>query len=303
MAGGRDRQIARSVHFFRLDPGRQGGKPIPLDVDSIIREIAAITVGPDLYLDYGDDRLLAFVDRQTANQRLRIVRTRQTDIPQRELAAKLAGIPLRQGEGLAEVTHVVFLPDRHLGVEFNFHGPRASALTFYLEKLAQSCPPVRARPLIRPDLMDALDKAGEIKLLDIRARRSYINTLATVDDNLGNAFRSAAELGGAEELEFVLRTALHSRGGQLLPRLKDILRDLLKKSDVTDGVDRLKIETVGDGDHPAETIDLLRGRLIFDTMMLRVSQRTRAVDGNSAYSAIEQAWSRNSKEIRSATMV
>jgi hypothetical protein len=303
MAGGRDRQIARRVHFFRLDPGRKDNRAVPIDLDAVVREIDDIPVGPDRYLDYGDDRLLVLVDRRAAPQRVRIVRTRQTDIPQRELGGHLTGITLREGEGLAEVTHLVFLPDRFLGVEFNFHGPRASALAYYLEKLSPSCPQVRARPLIRRDVMNALDRTGELKLLDIRARRSYVNTLADVDDDLGNAFRSAAELGGAEALELILRTELHSRGGQLLPKLKRILRELLGKEDLSEGVDRLRIETVSAPGKPTETIDLLQGKVIFDTTMLRVDRRTRAVVDDSAYAAIDEAWLRNADEIRSATMV
>src|SRR5438105_527667 len=192
MAGGRDRQISRRVHFFRLDAGRQDGKPVPVDIDTLVGEIDDIELSAKRYVDYGEDRLFAIVDRRASPQRMRIIRTRETDIPQRELDGRLAGLTLRAGEGLAEVTHVVFLSDRFLGVEYNYHGPRASALAYYLEKLAPSSPtPLRARPLIRPDVMQALDKAGELKLVDIRARRSYINILAAVDDNLGNAFRSA----------------------------------------------------------------------------------------------------------------
>jgi hypothetical protein len=304
MAGESDLQIPRAVHFFRLDAGRKDNKPVPINIDAIIGEIDDIPHGPKQYLDYNDDRLFVLVDRRASGQRLRVVRTRQTDIPQRELDAQLAGLTLREGEGLAEVTHAVFLPDRHVGVEFNFHGPRASALAYYLEQRATSCPSsLRARPLLRHDVMQALDRAGELKLVDIRARRSYINTLDAVDPSLGNAFRSAAELGGAEELELVLRTALHSRGGQLAPRLKQILSDLLKKGDVTEGVDRLKVETVGMPGHPSETIDLLQGKVIFETTMLRVDLKTRAVVSDSAYKAIDQAWLRHAEEFRSATMV
>lgn len=304
MAANLDLQIQRRVHFYRLDAGVVNGHPVPIDVDAVLAKVQAIPLGsPGRYVDSGDDRLLVLVDRAHAHHRIRLVRIRSRDIPQKELAGVLEALPLAEGEGIADVVHAVFFPHGNIGFEFNFYGARASSLAYYLGEVVDACPAIRTRPLAQHDFMSALDRAGAIKLLDIRVHRSYIDRLAQVDQNLFTALSAASNLGEPDEFELILRPKLHSRGGSLGNALVRMLQTLLGRDDVIDGVDRLRVETVATSNRPSEAIDLLQERMIYTETMLRLNATTRAIASDSAYVAIHNAWEANRDLIESAAIM
>lgn len=297
-------QVPRRIHFFRLYTGVANGQPVPIDVDALIHHIDAIPLGPQRYVNYGLDRLMMIVDWAEPHQRVQLVRSRDTDVPQKELAGHLNPVDLDPGEGIAEVTHVVFFPNRTIGVEFNFYGPRGAALAYYLEQMAPNlCPPVSAKPLVRQDLMNALEEGAQIKVLEMRVHRDYIPQLADVDDDLSETFRHADEIGDAEEFTLVLQPKLHSRGEQLGQHLKGIVQTLLGRDDVTDGLDRFRVTTLGVPGHPSREIDLLLEKLIYDSTVVKLNATSRAVLSTSAYQAIQEAWEQHGDEIGHAQIL
>lgn len=223
---------------------------------------------------------------------MRFCQIRRTSLPQLERAGAVSDLNIAVDAGLLEPVHIVFFPNNIAGAEFNFYGPRMSRLGYYLRgKSGNVVPLATFHPLLRGDVSAQLDHLTELRLVNLRIKASYTDVIRGADRSLGEAFAANARVLGddVEELELILRPARGGRRGAL-NRLIEPIKRILRMPDLREITDRLQVRGRHDETNKIETIDLLRDQFILRKQVLRLSDRSRAVDEQSAYDAIRSAY-------------
>jgi hypothetical protein len=216
-----------------------------------------------------------------------------------ERRGNISALDIPAAAGLIEQVHVVFFPHNIVGSEFNFYGPRLSRLARYLAVRANGvCSPVKFEALIRQDVMEQLNRLEDIRLFDLKIRASYATVIAEADEDLGSAFKAAARAGQADELEIILRPPSRSRG-ILRERLLSTVRWLGQRRDLREEASRFIVKGFDGHADRVDAIDILKDQLISRKRIVLENERTRALVSESAYTAIEQAYS----ELRSELLV
>jgi hypothetical protein len=97
------------------------------------------------------------------------------------------------------------------------------------------------------------------------------------------------KLGSPEEVQVVLR-ARKQGAGALLGRLKAATKSLLRRPDLRTEASHFVIKGLMQDSGRVEPLDLLRDQLISHKRIIRVNERSRALDKDAAYAAITQAF-------------
>jgi hypothetical protein len=302
--------LERKIHFYRSDAGLdRSGKPVAFDPSPALAKIGRLPFSNDAagrYLTDDDgNAVCAWPGNARTTQSLRFCQIRRTGLPQLEQAGKVSDLNIAADAGLLEPVHVVFFTDNIVGADFNFYGPRLSRLGYYLRTKSNNAVPLASfHPLLRGDVAAQLDHLTDIRLFDLRVNASYVNTIRQANQSLGDAFAANARVleGDAEELELILRP---SKAGRLSARqrLLGSLKALVRGRDLRENADRFQVKGKHDETGRVELIDLLRDQLIAKKQILRLGERSRAVDENSAYEAIRAAHDELGDELRQAPSV
>jgi hypothetical protein len=299
--------LERKIHFYRADIGVDGGgRPLIFDPGPALAAINALpfTDGPaGRYLvDDTGNAVCAWPSVQGGLRSLLYCQIRRTGLPQLEQAGTVSDLNIAADAGLLEPVHVTFFPNNIVGADFNFYGPRLSRLGYYIRvKSSNAVPLAIFNPLLRLDVSAQLDHLTEIRLLDLTVQASYIETVRQADASLGEAFAANARVldGDVEELEIVLRPSKNARLGAL-NRLLAPLRTLARGPELRENARRFQVRGKHDQTGKVELIDLLRDQLIARKQILRVGERSRAVDAGSAFEAIRTAHDELGDDLRRA---
>ena len=297
--------VERKIYFYRANAGiDQGGRPLPFNVMPALQHIGGLPFTPvGRYLDDDDIRLCCWVDRINRQPRLRLVQIRQSGLPQLEQQGQLTDLAIPANSGLAEAIHIVVFGNNIVGSDFNFHGPRMSRLSWYLRERGNGhCGDVTFEPLLRQDVAAELDRLREIRLFHLKIRASYAATVAQADQNLGEAFSAAQRAGDADELEIVLRPRKYSRN-PLSDRILQAARALVRREDLRLEASKFTVKGVRDDTGALELVDVLRDQLVAREVVMRQSERGRALESGSAFDAIERAHGELEDELMLAAAV
>lgn len=286
-------KVERRIYFYRVDAGiDDAGRPLPCDLGPVLRGVDALPFTADgRYLADGDgNAICCWVDRHTSPQRLRFGNIRRSGFPQVERGGALTGLKIPAASGLVEQVHAICFPDQIIGSEFNFYGPRLPRLARYLmTKTGPDCPPLSFEPLLRQDVAEQLEQLHDLLLVRLRIRASYAARIAQADRDLGAAFEAAHRAGDAEELELVLKSRVRSRR-PLAERLLSVVRELAGQADLRTEVSAFNVKGLNERTGQVELVDVLSDQLIARGQIILMDRRTRALDPESAYAAIEQAY-------------
>lgn len=302
--------VKRKVYFYRIDLGLdEDGRPILFDPKPVLEEIDRLPFDqggdPSRYMGGADteDLVCCWVDAAASTGRLRLATSRRSGLPQQEHDGDLDPLGIPQDSGLAEQIHVRFFPDNVVGSEFNFYGPRISKLRDYIrEKVGGGYQAVRIQPLIRPDVMAQLEQFGDVRLLDLRIKTSFIEAMREADESLAAAFRAAEQVGEPRQVAIQLQPEPYGRHG-IGSRVMDIVKRLARHSDVQSEATRFKVKGHNTETDKVETVDVLKDKLVAEKRMVRQEERTRALAPSSAYAAIEEAYHELEDQIRRAAAV
>lgn len=301
------RNIAeRRIHFYRVNVGTsEAGQPIVPNVARWLHAIDALPFTDDgRYLEVEPGLLTCcWVDRDRANHRMRVGTIRRSGLPQLERAGQLSALPISPSSGLAEQVHVVFFPNNIVGSEFNFYGPRLSRLADYLSvRAGVNSPPVSFDPLIRQDVLEQLAKLQDVRVLRLRIKGSYVDTLRQLDQDLGSAFEAAQRATEADEVELILRMTPYSRQA-LSQRMMAFVRRLARRPDSRTEMSQFKVSGLSSDSGGVEIVDALNDQLIANKQIIREGRRSRALDTNAAYTAIEEAYEEMREELEAAAAI
>ena len=304
--------VERKIHFYRVDIGADGGgQPFPFDPLPALSVIDALPFDSSASGRYevdADGNALCVTQYKAdpqANVAVQFGRVRRTGLPQQELGGKITDLNLDPDAGLLEAIHVVFFPDNIVGCEYNHYGPRVSRLGNYMHiKSRKAVQDASFLHLVRKDTIEQLNRLDEIRLFEMSVRPSYIESVSHVDRSLADAFRAnAAVVEQQEEIILVIIRPDTERRASALARLLTTVRNLFVQDDFHSSVNRLQIRGTCSDTNRVETIDLLKNQLISTKSIVRLNDRGRALNPESAFDAIIEAHQELRNEIEDAAGV
>lgn len=309
VSGGSPRTLERKIYFFRADVGTDaGGQPVPFDPVPAIHAIEALPYTNDSNgrYEFDDDGNALSLRRHSNSPNVAVVfgRVRRNGLPQVEQAGTISDLLLDPDSGLLEAIHVVFFPTNIVGAEYNHFAPRLSRLGTYLhEKSSQAIIRPVFRALLRRDAAEQLDRLTEISMLDISIHPSFSAKLKQAERSLGDAFEAnASVLDNPETVQLVIKPQRMARQSAR-DRLVTSFKELFNQNDELQGVERFQIRGKCEDTGRIETIDLLKDQLISIKQIVRMNQRSRALEPSSAFQAIREAYDQLRPELESAAGV
>lgn len=301
------KRVNRRIYFYRVSHGiDDSGCPIPFDAQSALSVIGGTEfsdTGRYLTDDSGDSICLWPI-HTGRHPTVRFARIRRSALPQIEENGTFADLAISDESGLVESIHGVFFENDIAGFEYNNHAPRVSRLGYYLTNKAK----LRDRslsfdPIIRNDITDQLDRLQEMRFLEIKARRGISTVLRNGNISLSSAFDATEELvRGGDELAVSMKISPSNRREalrQFIQELKWMVSDLGVREHMTNGVVKGKCLD----SNRVETVDLLRDKFIVDVKVVRLNERTRAVDEHSIIKQIEEAYEALKDQLERATSI
>lgn len=293
--------LERKIHFYRASAGKDdNGLPLPFNPNpalSIINRLPFAGTGGRYLTGEDGNAVCGWIDVQGAQPRMRFGQIRRAGLPQIEQFGNLSDLNIAADAGLVEPIHVIFFPDNIVGADFNFYGPRLSRLGNYLHsKSGGQCPSVTFCHLLRNDVAAQLDHLTDIRLFDLKIHPSYANTIYQADQDLGAAFDAARRLGDTKQIEVVIQPSNTARTS-ILERIINTAKFLAKNSDLRTESSRFILKGKRDDTGKVEEIDLLRDHLIANKQIVRLNERSRALDMASAYDAICAAYEELGEEL------
>ncbi len=298
--------LERKIYFYRAYIGTdEGGCPLNFDPKPALAKIGSLGFTDDdagRYEFDADGNALCLINHPgNSNPTIRFCRVRRTGLPQIERRGNITNLNLAANTGLLEAVHVVFFPNNIVGSEYNHFGPRLSKLGNYLhEKSGKAIPRAIFRPILQGDAAKQLERLGEVRVLDMSIRPNFIKTVRQADESLGDAFNANAQVvDGLESVQLVIKLQKEGRQGAL-GRFISPLRTLLDGDKLRQNTDRLQLRGRCVDTDRVETIDLLKDRLISTKRIVRMNERSRALDPESAFQTIDQAYQELEKDIHAA---
>jgi hypothetical protein len=159
-----------------------------------------------------------------------VYRSRQVNLPGKDVAGEVVDLGLNKGEGLAEGTHFVFFPNNVVGVLYNFHGPnvrRFSAYLFHKFGLDVTFVPVYRRDIAA--ILEELDKMSKIEL-SIPANQVHLLSAADGDEFARPLAQTATILGdGNIRLEVSVG---QGAGSERYEKVRSLARQLARRPDL-----------------------------------------------------------------------
>lgn len=282
------------------------GKPRKLKIDEDLARLEALpfegTSSRKVSLGDGD-ALCAWVDVQEMPSRMRLASLRGSALPHAEEAGKLTPLMLGEAASLYEPIHVCFFPRRIVGVEFNFYGPRPTRIPQYLERvLGKLTTPFVLEPLLRHDAADQLERQRHIRVLDLKVRSSYVDEVEQLAGGLGAALRTARDFGSAQVVGLYLQPERYERGF-LNDRIIAPVRRLARAPGVRENALTFTTKGVDEETGRMTEVDLLRDHLAMSKRIVRVDERSRAIDTHAAYAAIDEAYTELRPELERAASI
>ncbi len=299
--------VDRKIYFYRAHAGiLEDGSPKPFDCRPILEHIAGLPYKPDgNYWDTGDGNYtVCFVDRKEPAQRIRLGTSRRRALPHVEESGRTSPLGIAAAAGLLEQVHIVFFPDNIVGAEFNFYGPRMSRLRGYFRVKANgTCPDVDFEQLLRQDVAEKMLRMRGMKLFQFGIRRSYLDVLRDADSDLASAFDAQFGASEADQAEVILRVRPYDRRGALADRMFQKAQRILRMEGLREHATKFVIKATNEETGRVEPLDLLNDQLIASRTVIKDGARSRAVDSESAFTAVESAYNELREDIAAAASV
>lgn len=302
--------VARKVFFYRVDAGvaTDTGQPKVLNFGPAIRHVGKMPFSDDgRYLKSSsansEKELCCWPDSTRLPYRVRLANIRRGQHPPIENGGNFSPLILGAGGGLAEISHFVLFADGVCGAEFNFYGPRASQLPFYLAVKAPGLlPSFKLASIVRPDLQARLAALNDVKMLDLKVRASFADTLEIANEDLGAALRANIKAVRARpedefELRFVRRKSKKLQEQSAPAKLLDTIRNLAVRPEVKEQVSIFKV--TGQGGR-SQFVDVLHEQFTAEKEIQPAIDSAGAVDTQSMYEAIEEAYQESSVQLTRA---
>lgn len=285
----------RKIQFYRIWAGRNISTGLPNEFDagpalSHIEGLEYTRAGAYLQQADGGD-VCCWVDSTTSPQKIRLANIRRKGFPQIEELGDLSALTIAELAGIAETTHMMFFPNNIVGAEFNFYGPRPSKLGTYINAKAEGHGPrITVNPLLRDNAAQEIAAMRNLRLFDLKVRRSVISVIREADENLGSALDATADVADAAEVELVLRARPRS-DDSLSDAILEAARNIVSKLPfIRDDTKRFRAIGTYSATGEVKEVDLLSDAFVSEKRIILIDEKSRALNADSAYAKIQEAY-------------
>jgi hypothetical protein len=299
----RRNEVERKIHFFRILPVQEEDT---IQHDSIVQAVSEIGNLPwvhnQRYMDIGDgSSVCMWPDQSHPEIQIRMGTRRTSGLPDIENRGNLIPLTMGQNDGLTEVTHMIIFRNNILGSEFNFYGPRAQRLKYYLnEKTCLTNHPIKIQMLLQNDITQKLSKFREIRMVQFRFKRTDAQLIEELDNQgFGHSLKVTAEQLNTPVIELTLKNTKFSRVS-LSHRLFDSIKRISRNPRSKEIFEKFTIKGYNQETQQIEILDLLGDMLISTKKVVRQSEKTRNINSTSMYRAINDAYVELSDQILTA---
>jgi hypothetical protein len=285
--------LERKIYIYEVDAGFSGDQPVVFDPSPIMEHLKDQPPSLDgRYLDVGEGNVVfASPISSEYPQKLVFVLSRRNNLPELEQDGKMSALPIPIDSGLGEKIHVMFF-GRYAAADFNFYGPRATALATYFALKAKGIgPKIRLQQLVKGEAVDDLKRLDGITVAHFKFHESALRLVERADESLAAGLRATLEASDADELELILRRK--RKGGvtkYLAGHVLKGIKELARQEATYEEFDRLVATGVSSVTGQREDVDVLSDQLILKRKMVKMNKRSRAVQSESAFEAIESAF-------------
>lgn len=313
--------LERKIHFYRAHIGNDdGGCPFPFDPTPALKHINTLPFTNDNNGRYlfddpdGFGNAVCVVDySDRANQRIRFCRVRRTGLPQLERAGNISDLDIDSDTGLLEAIHVVFFPDNIVGAEYNHFGPRISRLGSYLHEKSgnelrlptsgNELRPLTFRHLVRSEVAEQLDRLTDIRIMDFSISPAHISLVRQADGSLADALEATRRAVGEPDTVRLILTPRKENQTEFCNEWINRLKQLLNFERIYEGAARLQVRGKCEDSGRVETINLLNNLFISTKQIVRLNERGRSLDPESAFQAIRDAREELGDDLQNASSI
>jgi hypothetical protein len=280
-------EVRRKILFYRLYDEDSGD---PLSRKGICNAIRSFS-GKDAYFtttdSTGEHTVRAEVLSDKAPQEIRFFKVRWDELPGVDDGeGSQSDLPLEEGEGLSEAIHIRLFRRGVIGVEAFGYGPRAERFGRYVRDHLGFDAVMRR--LVRHDAIDQALQFDDIRLLRIRLDPSVASREAAGDPKLAGLMQTADDFDTGVYADLTLRS--EGNDHRFRDRVRAFLRKLKGDEGDTSIFDKLEIEGKPDPATRVAPLDLLEERLYRTVNIPYRGGRTRELDADAAFSAIQAAY-------------
>ncbi|RJS49676.1 MAG: hypothetical protein CIT03_02490 [Methanobacterium sp.] len=290
--------VEKKIGFFKLELKKDEKEVDPIDVFSYIKSLDIRKEERYLKIKEGQYYSMMFYEEdQDVFIPLKFIMGigKKKDLPCLEEKGETEPLEI-QDKSLFEPTHMILFNGNILGVESNYHGPRASGLKNYILKKAKNYVDyVEIVHITRPDFLETLRKMGEIKLFSLVIHKNHSEIFKDASKSIYHTLNTLSEIGNSDEVGVYLRSKKHIRG----INWKKIF-DVFKKKDVKH-VKKAEIRARNTETNKLESFNLLDQYIVSTQTVVKHDARYKRVDPKSMFVAIKLSFKENQSEIRGIT--
>lgn len=295
--------IEREIHFYRIDCGNKpSGQPKSFDPKPVFEYVNTLGFkdGSNYWNDNG--KFLGCWVKSTDNPcKVIFANLRRTDLPLVEDRGEHSQLELSDTASLSEQTHIVFFEDNIVGCDINFYAPGISRLSHYLSTKAVGHAPeyLSFNPILRRDVYQQLEKFEHIKMLKIKVRAPYIDTIAKANESLGASLRAARRAGGDDDLNIELTLKSTRESKELLSEnLFQSVKILSRNPEIQYAIETFKVSGYNTNSHKTVELDLLSGKLFVKRDISKLAPKSKGLISSEAFKAVISAYEEVKDEIR-----
>lgn len=280
-------EVRRKIVFYRLLDEETGE---PLRRPDICKAITGLTGKSAYYTTVdstGEHTVRAEVLSGKAPQKIRFFKVRWDELPGKDDGeGSQEDLPLKDGEGLSEAIHIRLFRRGVVGIEAFGYGPRAERFGRYVrDHLGVDC---EMRRLVRHDAIDQALEFEDIRLLRIRLDPSVGSREAVGDPKLQGLMQTADDFDTGVYADLTLRSKGNDR--RFRNRVRAFLKSL-KGDEANPAIfEKLEIEGKPDRTTRVAPLDLLEERLYRTVNIPYRGGRTRELDADAAFAAVQKAY-------------
>ena len=290
-------EIDRSIFFYQARVGAPG----EWKREAVLQNLGDLK-DEERFLEIGNDEVLfVLVDRvpKTAGAfgRLRVLRSRRSNLPAMEDGGVLAALPIPNSAGIAEPCHVVFGPDGKVAAEYNHFAPRISALARFISLKTDLS--VSFGTYVQKEILDRLERMEDVRLLELSFRPNLFNADdIKADDPISQAVYQATRTPGERRVSLAFSGDPKSK--EFTSSAKSFAKKLVGivagQAEGHQGTTVFRTRGFDPVTGEVEVIDLLAQKVVRKVSIDRDAPRSKALDTSDAYKVVEAAFTEAEKD-------
>lgn len=304
-------ETTRKIYFYRAVVTDRDGNEAPFDPVKLMKLIDELPASIDgKALPISDKTRLTAKVYSIKPPKLLFGKAQLRDYPYEETKKlEWKDLPIAEGGGVADLTHVAFYPNGIVGQVFNYRGPHISRLSTFLELRCSELIPNRIefKPLMRSDALGRI-----LGMERIRTVKFTIDGGAA--DRLANAKASRPLLLAAKEVAeigqpFTIAVTISAIRNQ--ESVREVVADLAKNRGLRQAVRQVHVE--GSEYYESEenkrrrarreSVDLLSRSFVFEEAFVTYADNKYTIDDEVAFKRMDSIYTARADELNHAASI